>query len=250
MSLVSCCARRWLTVFGLVFLAVGGRAVRAETPADMPRLFPERAIAFVELSGLGEKLEQLRNSEQFAAWLASPQYRRYETSQDYRRLLAARQIVERQLGRDIWAIAKSLLSGNVAVGVYPKEGNPRPDVLAVLRTEDPAALADLRQQLDPLLVLAADQFRRTESLAALRRTRFPRTQGSLPGKATGWLWRRAVRCWMARCESSITNPMTNNPPVLLGAHRTSKWPRRRIGIVRSMGRKLSDSFVSSSIRCS
>ena len=186
MSLVSCCARRWLTVFGLVFLAVGVRAARAETPVDMPRLFPERAIAFAELSGLGEKLEQLRDSEQFAAWLASPQYRRYEASQDYRRLLAVRQIVERQLGSDIWAIAKSLLGGNVAVGVYPKEGNPRPDVLAILRTEDPAALADLRQQLDPLLVLAADQFRRTESLAGIETYSFPKDAGFLAWKGN-WL---------------------------------------------------------------
>ena len=152
----------------------------------MPRLFPERAIAFAELSGLGEMLEQLRNSEQFAAWLASPQYRRYEASQDYRRLLAVRQIVERQLGRDIWAIAKSLLGGNVAVGVYPKEGSPRPDVLAILRTEDPAALADLRQQLDPLLVLAADQIRRTESLAGVETYSFPKDAGFLAWKGN-WL---------------------------------------------------------------
>ena len=175
-----------MTVFGLTFLAVGVGAVRAETPVDMPRLFPERAIAFAELSGLGEKLLHLRDSEQFAAWVASPQYRRYEASQDYRRLMAVRQIVERQLGRDIWTIAKSLLGGNVAVGVYPKEGNSRPDVLAILRTDDPAALADLREQLDPLLVLAADQFRRTESLAGIETFSFPKDAGFLAWKGS-WL---------------------------------------------------------------
>ena len=186
MSLVTCCARRWLTVFGLAFLAVGVRTVRAETPVDLPRLFPERAIAFAELRGLGGKLEQLRNSEQFEAWLASPQYRRYEASHDYRRLLAVRQIVERQLDSDIWAIAKSLLGGTVAVGVYPTDGNPKPDVLAILRTEDPAALAELRQQLDPLLVLAADQFRRTESLAGIETYSFPKDAGFLAWKGN-WL---------------------------------------------------------------
>jgi hypothetical protein len=152
----------------------------------MPALFPAGAIAYAELSGSGEKLEQLRDSEHFAAWLASPQYRRYEASQDYRRLQAGRQIVERQLGRNVWALAKSLLGGNVAVGVYPKEGSEQPDVLGILRTEDPAALADLRRELDPLLVLAAEQFQRTESLAGIETYAFPKDAGFLAWKGN-WL---------------------------------------------------------------
>jgi hypothetical protein len=152
----------------------------------MPTLFPEGAIAFAEVRGLGEKLAQLRDSEHFDAWMASPQYRRYEASQDYRRVQAIRQIVERQLGRDIWAIAKSLLGGNVAIGVYPKDGSPRPDVLAILRTEEADALAELRKQLDPILVLASEQFRRTESLAGIETYAFPKDEGFLAWKGN-WL---------------------------------------------------------------
>jgi hypothetical protein len=171
-----------LRISVLLAFAVSGATARAETPPEMPALFPGGAIAFAELSGLGDQLERVRNSELFAAWLASPQYQRYEASPDYRRLAAAREIAERQLEMDVWTAAKLLLAGNVAVAIYPKDGNPRPDLVAIVRTVTPDALSELRRQLDPILVLASDQIRRTESLAGVETY-------SLPQDAAFVAWR-------------------------------------------------------------
>jgi hypothetical protein len=168
MSLNTCMAHRWRSSFLVLCLivCVCGRAA-AENPAAMPAIFPAGAIGFVELNGLDAKLEQLRTSEFLAAWLGSPQYERYQASADYRRLEAVLQIAERQLGWDAWTTAKKLLGGTVAVGVYPKEGSKQPDALAIIRPSEPAALAELRKQLDPLLVLADQQIRRTESVGGV-----------------------------------------------------------------------------------
>ncbi|HEX2474230.1 MAG TPA: DUF3352 domain-containing protein [Lacipirellulaceae bacterium] len=162
-----------------------GRAA-AETPPAMPAVFPAGAIAFAELNGLDPKLEQLRSSEFLAAWLESPQYQRYEASPDYRRLEAVLKIAERQLGWDAWTTATKLLGGTLAVGVYPKEGSKQPDVLGIIRPSDPAALADLRERLDPLLVLAEEQIRRTESVGGIETLALPKDAAFIAWKGR-WL---------------------------------------------------------------
>jgi hypothetical protein len=152
----------------------------------MPAVFPAGPIAFAELSGLDSKLEQLRTSEFLASWLESPQYQRYQESADYRRLEAVLQIAERQLGWDAWTTAKKLLGGAVAIGVYPKEGSQQPDVLAIILPSEPAALSDLRKQLDPLLVLAEEQVRRTESVGGIETFAFPKDAAFIAWKSQ-WL---------------------------------------------------------------
>jgi hypothetical protein len=150
-----------------------GRLAAAEKPRAMPAVFPAGAIAFAELNGLDSKLEQLRSSEFLADWLGSPQYQRYQQSDDYRRLQAVLQIAERQLGWDAWTTATKLLGGTLAAGVYPKEGSNQPDVLLIVRPSEPGALADLRERLDPLLVLAEEQVRRTESVGGVETFALP-----------------------------------------------------------------------------
>jgi hypothetical protein len=173
MSLVSPRRSRRFTVFLLLIVANGVRPVAAEAPESMPELFPGGAIAYAELSAVGEKLNQLRESEHIAALWASPQYAQYEASANYRKLQAVLEIAERQLGWDAWTTAQKLLGGRLAIGVYPKEGSEKPDVLAILRTTEPTALTDLRQRLDPLLVLAAEKIRRTESLTGVEMLSLP-----------------------------------------------------------------------------
>ena len=165
MSIAACSVRLLSSVLIILALCIPGAA--AERPVDMPAIFPGKAIAFAELRGLDAKLEQLRTSELLAIWRRSPQYQRYRASSDYRKLEAALQIAERQLGYDAWTAAKKLLGGNVAVGVYPKEGSRKPDVLVIVRTADGTAIRDLRQRLDPLLILAEDQIRVTEMLTGV-----------------------------------------------------------------------------------
>jgi hypothetical protein len=158
-----------LILFGVV--CVNGAV--AGTPADLTAVFPEKAIAFVEVSGLEAKLEQARNSDVLTAWLASPQYQRYTASNDYRRLQAVLEIAERQLGWDAWTTGKKLLGGKVAAAVYPKDGSKQPDVLLIVQTAEPTALRELRQQLDPILVLAEEQIKRTEALGGVETFTFP-----------------------------------------------------------------------------
>ena len=125
-------------------------------------------------------------SEFLAAWLGSPQYQRYQASADYRRLQAVLEIAERQLGWDAWTTATKLLGGTVAVGVYPKEGSQRPDVLVIIRPSEAAALAELREQLDPVLVLAEEQIRRTESVGGIETLAFPKDAAFIAWKRE-WL---------------------------------------------------------------
>jgi hypothetical protein len=179
-------ARRWLASLTLIVAAFTERAAGAAAPDDLPTLFPGQAIAYVELSEFGEKLDQLRESDHFAAILASPQYERYQATPDYRRLKAVLEIAERQLGWDAWTTAKKLLGGKVAIGVYPKEGSERPDVLAIVHTSWPNALAELRQRLDPMLVLAAEQVRRTESLEGVETFTLPNDAATVAWKGD-WL---------------------------------------------------------------
>ncbi|HEY3393642.1 MAG TPA: hypothetical protein VGK58_13105 [Lacipirellulaceae bacterium] len=187
MSLVTFAPRRWRSSFFVVCLVVCvcGRAA-AGTPPAMPAVFPSGAIAFAELNGLDAKLQQFRSSEILAAWLESPQYQRYLASADYRRLEAVLQIAERQLGWDAWTAATKLLGGTVAVAVYPKEGSQRPDALAIIRPSDSTALSDLRKQLDPLLVLAEEQIRRTESVGGVETLALPEDAAFIAWKSQ-WL---------------------------------------------------------------
>jgi hypothetical protein len=177
---------RLATIFALSAGLVGGRGAVAATPADLPALFPGGALAYVEVCGLDAKLDELRASEFLAAVLASPQYQRYEESADYHKLQAVLLIAERQLGCDVWTTAETLLGGNVAVGVYPKEEGEGVDVLVVLRTPDAEALAELRERLDPLLVLATDGVRMTETLEGVERLSFPDDAAMLAWKGD-WL---------------------------------------------------------------
>ena len=174
------------TIFALVVCLLCNRTAVAETPIDLPALFPGGALAYVELSGLDAQLDKLRASEFLAAVLASPQYQRYEESADYHKLQAVLLIAERQLGCDVWTTAETLFGGNVAVGVYPKEAGEGADVLVILRTPDAAALAEMREQLDPLLVLAADGVRMTETLEGVERLSFPDDAAMLAWK-DDWL---------------------------------------------------------------
>jgi hypothetical protein len=162
------------------------RTAGAAAPVDLLALFPGQAIAYVELAEFGEKLDQLRTSDHLAALLASPQYERYQATPDYHRLEAVLEIAERQLGWDAWTTAKKLLGGNVAAAVYPKEGSERPDVLAIVRTSEPNALAELRQRLDPALVLAAEQVRRTETLDGIETFTLPNDVATVAWKGD-WL---------------------------------------------------------------
>jgi hypothetical protein len=95
------------------------------------------------------------------------------------------------------------LGGNVAVAIYPKEGSQRPDVLAILRTAEPTALSELRQRLEPLLVLAEEQICRTESLGGVETFSLPKDTAFVAWK-NDWLAVATTRALLDEALSQLS----------------------------------------------
>jgi hypothetical protein len=174
-------------------------------------MFPGGALAFAELNGLGEVSDRLRTTDHVAALLDSPQYQAYEASSAYQKVQAVREIVERQLGWDVWTAARKLLGGNVAVAAYPKEGSKQPDVLVILRTSEPSALTELRARLEPVVVLAAEQLQRTEELSGVESFKFPKGGAFLAWKES-WAAFATSRSLLDGALARLTNGSAEDLP--------------------------------------
>ncbi len=119
---------------------------------------PPGAVGFAEVNALGQLLGKVQASPYLQSVLSSPQFQMLEKSPQYKKGNAVRQIVETQLGMDLWTAFKELLRDRLAVAVYPgPDGNPAGNGLALLRGVDPKVLAQLRQRLEPFLALAEEQ---------------------------------------------------------------------------------------------
>jgi hypothetical protein len=119
---------------------------------------PPGAVGFAEVTGLGGLVERVKVSSYLGLLTGSPQFQEFEKTPQYKKALAGRQIVEAQLGMDLWKATRELLRDRLAVAVYPKpDGNPAGDVLAMLQGVDPQVLSQLRQRLEPILNLAEGQ---------------------------------------------------------------------------------------------
>jgi hypothetical protein len=210
MSRLSCRPRHGVVVATLAITFLMADAAGAEPPRDMPALFPAGAAAFAEISGLGTKLKEFRTSDLWTSFLASPQYKRYEGSADYRKLQAGLLIAKGQLGQDPLTLVERMLAGNVAVAVYHKAGDPKPDALAIVRTADRELLAALRKQLDPLITLAADQIRRTELLGGVEVFQLPGDKGVLAWKED-WLAAATNRALLDTAIAGLNGDAKDKP---------------------------------------
>jgi hypothetical protein len=126
-------------------------------PDSLASAMPSGAVGFIEVTRLGQLLKRIQDSSYLQMVTTSPQFQGLQKLPQYKQGDAARKIVETQLGMDLWKVFENLLNDRLAVAVYPKEGNPAGNVLAVLRGVDPKVLAHLRERLDPFLTLAQEQ---------------------------------------------------------------------------------------------
>ncbi len=153
----------------LVTVFVVSAVARADSEtASLANQMPSGAIAFGEISGLDDVLGRLQNSTYWDTLTGTTQYQQVEKSPQYRKAQAARQIAETQLGMDLWTAGKRLLGGRIGVALYPRPNSKQPDAVVLVRVADKAAMAQFRERLQPLLVLAEDQIDQSETIERMR----------------------------------------------------------------------------------
>lgn len=117
---------------------------------------PGGAIAYIEVAGLAPVIESIQNSEYLAKALATPQYQTLTQSPQFRKAQAGRQLIETQLGTDLWTAGRKFLGDRWAIGFYPEAGRKDPHLFVLVQVADAQILTDLHTRLAPLLVLAGD----------------------------------------------------------------------------------------------
>ena len=110
---------------------------RAESPSLVGSMPPE-AIAYVELSGLEPVIDWFHDSEYLKLVRTSQPYQNFEKSPQFRKAQAAQQVLETFLGMDLSTLGRKLLG-------------------------DRMALARLREQIEPVLVLSEEHIETSET---------------------------------------------------------------------------------------
>ena len=156
-----------LVVTGIVLLGVLSQPLHAQgqepTSTPLSEITPAGAVGFVELSGLDSIITRVQQSTYAEQFVSHPRFREFQTTPQYRRFNAARQIVETQLGMDAVTAIRKLLGGRVGLSIYPRANTDQPDVLLVIRVNDADTLSYIRERVDPFLQLAEEQIARTDS---------------------------------------------------------------------------------------
>ena len=151
-----CCPGRRAGLVMLVGFLLAPMLAQAESSASLATAMPKGAVAFVEISDLGEVVQRLRMSEAYDLVVSSSQWRHFEQTDQYRKIQAGKQVVENQLGIDLWQAISDLLGNRVAVAVYPVPDRKWPDVVAIVRVAKPQTLAQVQERVEPMLVLAGN----------------------------------------------------------------------------------------------
>lgn len=113
---------------------------------------PAGALGFVEFSNLDEIVRAVRDSRALELILSTDEFKKYEASPDYLKAKAFRATAELVLGSSLWDVSAELLSGRIAVALYPDPDNPKkPHGIAILRHDEPKTLDKIREVLKPLL---------------------------------------------------------------------------------------------------
>src|SRR6516162_6226520 len=160
----------WRTAIVSLFLSLLLAPIAARAQAQSVKqgslagAMPSGAVGFAEVSGLGQHLKRLQGSGYLGEVIGSPQFQRLEKTPQFKKGGAGRKIAETQLGMSLWQAFEELLSNRLAVAVYPKEGNPAGNVVALLRGVDPKVLAQIRQRVEPFLALADEQLETSDAI--------------------------------------------------------------------------------------
>ncbi len=128
---------------------------------------PDDAVVFVEATDLGSLVRLVKGSTAHQVVQATPQSEKAWQTPQARKLLAAIQIAETQLGIDAWTAVEQLLSGTVTLSVHPHEGRSQPDGVLLVRPANSEIIPRLRERLEPFLVLAEDNITTKDKDGAL-----------------------------------------------------------------------------------
>jgi len=131
---------------------------------ELANRFAPGALGYAETASLGEVFDSVRHSTYWAALAESPQWKQATSTPEFRKALAARDLIERQLGMDLNTALSRLVGNRVAVAVYPPVLGTQPDFVVVVEAKDDEVLPLIRQRLDPLLVLGQEQLRASQGL--------------------------------------------------------------------------------------
>ena len=150
----------FLVRFSLVGALFAGGVSWAAEKRSLADVMPAGAVVYLELDDLGGKVNQIHKSKLYADILESPQFKEFAGSRQYRTAQAGRKVAETLIGMDLWTAAEKMLGGQMAMGLYPKEGGPEPEAVLILRVGDEVALKKIRGRLEPFIFLAGDKIKK------------------------------------------------------------------------------------------
>jgi hypothetical protein len=133
--------------------------------APLAAKLPAGAIGYAEIVSFQPLADQFPIEDWRKVVENTEQYKKFRKSPQYDQFQAGKQIVAAVLGYDLETLVKRLLSTKVAVAVYPREGNPQPGVLVVVKYADRELWAKLRTQIEAWTSLAAAGKTKRESVA-------------------------------------------------------------------------------------
>ena len=133
---------------------VGSGRVAGADPSDPASLLPLGALAALQMNNLGAVVGRLEKSGLVEALYFTPQGIELTKRPDFKKAMAGKAILEQQAGMSAVEILTTILGGQVAVGMYPQAGASQPEFLAVMRVRDPARWKQLRERIEPFLLLA------------------------------------------------------------------------------------------------
>lgn len=192
-------------------------------PPSLAGSLPGGAAGFIEVSGAGSLLEKLQKSSALQWVMNTDEYRRYEASDDYRKLNAVRATAQLMLGMPACDAASALLSGRLAVGLYFDPAQPaKPTGIALLQPEQKEILGKLRDVLTPLLDASATAVDTTGLCAGT--TTWQTKDGAFLCLHKDWIAATQQRELLDRTLAILSNPKTATPLAADAAFAALKQP--------------------------
>jgi len=149
----------WLCLLALTTIPASG------DDASLAARLPAGAIGYAEIVSFKPLADQFPVEDWRKVIENSKQYKQFRNSPQYQQFQAGKQIVAGVLGYDFDTLVQRLLSTKVAVAVYPREGNPQPGLLVVVKYSDRELWAKLRTQIEAWSSLAAAGKMKRETVA-------------------------------------------------------------------------------------
>jgi hypothetical protein len=148
---------RWTAILFLVTVGFCVRVLAADGDASLVRHLPNGALGTVEVTDMASIIERIESSQALKSYLDSPLYEEALQTDQGRKALAGKAILEAQLGMDLWKFSKTFLGDRMALAVYPPAGGDQPDGVLVVRIKEANDFAKLLEKLTPLIAFTGDQ---------------------------------------------------------------------------------------------